>query len=144
MTPLAALTVIAGLLLLAVATGLLLRFRRGEERRLPDADRALDPGDFGLDAFGTGATIVQFSTVYCARCPQVRRRIADLLGGRRAVAFAHIDVTHDAPLVAKHELRQTPTVLLLDGAGIPRARFSGTITGAELSQALERVVGGDR
>ena len=63
----------------AAAIGLAWRSRTGRVRTVRDASRAADgtatsttaSRDLGVatEAFGDAATLVQFSTAYCSRCP---------------------------------------------------------------------------
>jgi len=71
-----ALAVAALVLVLAVVLGFVLRSREGRTRTGGSLHvRAEDiPG--GL---ATGATLVQFSTELCARCPQVRRLLGSVV-----------------------------------------------------------------
>jgi len=137
MPHLIALALVVGLLVAATGAGLLLRRRTGRVRESASA-AAIDPADFGIAGLGERGTVVQFSTEYCARCPGVQRQITGLLRARDAVSFAHVDVTHQPQLVKKYGLLQTPTVLLIDAAGHPRARLSGALTRGTLETAINR------
>lgn len=141
MTPSSALALIAVLAAAAVMLGWLLTRREGRVLALkPSA--AIDPREFGGDRLGSAATVVQFSTVYCTRCPAVRRTISALVGDRPGVEFLHVDVTGQPELASKYRLAQTPTVLVLDGNGVARSRLSGTIDRAALSTELDATIGG--
>lgn len=142
MSPGTALAVVGALLAAAIVTGLLLQRRRAHVRD-ESSPGALDPADFGLSEFAPRGTFVQFSTAYCQRCPSVRRAIAQLVDGRSGVSFVHVDVTHDLKTATKYKLRQTPSILLIDGAGHPTKRLAGAITREDLTQALTTLVGSD-
>ena len=150
MTPIAALAAILSLLLLAAIAGALLR-RRSPRVVTPGPDARVDLDDFaefgdlaapGTPTSGGRGTVVQFSTEYCARCPGVRRTLSALVEDRRALQFVHVDVTHRPDLAKKYGLLQTPTVLLIDAIGTPRARLSGPLSRAVLSDALNTLTGG--
>ncbi|MBO1901367.1 thioredoxin family protein [Leucobacter weissii] len=146
MTPIAALGLVLALLAVAAVVGWLLA-RRGPRVRALDAGdggEGIDPHEFGAEEFGLTGTVVQFSTVYCTRCPATRRTISQLVEHRPGVDFVHVDVTDQPDLASKYRLTQTPTVLILDGAGVARTRLSGTIDRATLTRELDTTIGGTR
>lgn len=141
MTPPVALAAVLALLALASVLGAFLK-RRGGRVREVDSGARIDPVDFGATEFGADGSVVQFSTEYCARCPGVRRQLSELVRDRAALTFLHVDVTDDPGLARKYGLLQTPTVLLIDGSGAPRAHLSGPLSRATLTHALENFTGG--
>ncbi|RLP83018.1 thioredoxin [Mycetocola lacteus] len=140
MSPLTGLAFLAGLVVLSLVIGLVLRARNGRITH-PTADDRLDPGLFGVDALGPAATVVQFSTEVCARCPGTKRLLTALTEEREGVNFVHVDVTHNPALASRFNLLQTPTVLVLDGAGRTSARLSGTIARESMIAELDAVQG---
>ncbi|WP_296192046.1 thioredoxin family protein [uncultured Microbacterium sp.] len=136
MDPLVAAVVVLGVLAVATALGLVLRARRGRVTREERTDAPeITPDVIGTRLGGT-ATLVQFSTEYCARCPGVRRALTSLAAGRPGVVHAEVDLTHRPDLTKQFDVRQTPTVLVVDPSGRVRARFHGDAhpqrVGAEL------------
>lgn len=134
MSPAFALGVVAALLVLAVIAGAVLRRREGLRRAAGGVD--LRPADAGLDAFGARATLVQFSTETCARCPQVRRMLSAYARQHADVVHGEIDLTGRPDLAARYRVLQTPTTFLVDGSGAVRARFHGVPQRQALSEAL--------
>jgi thiol-disulfide isomerase/thioredoxin len=135
-----ALGVIAALLVIAALAGMLLARRSGRVRRTGSA-QPIDPADFGGGPFGTAGTIIQFSTVYCSRCPSVRRLISQAVESRAGVEFIHVDVTDRPELSSRYRLTQTPTVLILDGSGAPRSRLAGAFSRETLHGGIESTIG---
>ncbi|MDR2999220.1 MAG: thioredoxin family protein, partial [Microbacterium sp.] len=121
MTPLAALAAVGVLVVLAVVAGLVWRARDG--RRRAGRGETVDAADAG--ALGSRATLVQFSTEMCARCPQVRRMLGQVAADHEGVLHADVDLTHRTDLATKYRVLQTPTTFLVDGDGTVRARFNG-------------------
>lgn len=159
MNPLIALAVIGGLVGLAAVAGVLWSRRGATVTTVTTVDAGrdirrserLDPATLvaasgsaasGEEArLGETATIVQFSTVYCTRCPATHRLIAELAADRQGVEVLHLDVTEAPDLVAEYRLRQTPTVLIVDAEGATRARLSGAISRADLTAKLAALEG---
>lgn len=140
---------IAGAVLvsLLLLTGILavVQVRRSRLTRRYDAasgpTERVDPAELGVSKLGDRATIVQFSTEFCARCPSVRRVISELVAGTVSVDFVHVDLTHRPQLASKYRLLQTPTVLILDDAGVPRSRLSGAITRDRIAHEVRALTG---
>lgn len=120
-----ALIAITVLLAVTVAVGLLLRWRQSRpQRHIPH--EVIEPRRLGADALGDTATLLQFSTETCNRCPGVHRMLAGIADARTGVRHLDIDLTH-RPDIAKHfHILQTPTTLVLDRDGVVRTRFGGT------------------
>ncbi len=92
------------------------------------------------EAFGTRATLVQFSTPTCARCPGTRRQLDALAAEHDGVARLEIDVADRTEIATRYNVLQTPTVLLVDADGDVRTRFGGPPRPDELSAALAAVL----
>lgn len=139
------------LLAASTAIGLLWKARTGRaEATAPGAPpaivRAADLADPASDAvaptLGERATLLQFSTEFCARCPQTRTLLAGIADAADGVSAIDVDLGARPELARRFRVMQTPTVLLLDGAGVVRARIGGapdrrTIT-EQLALLLER------
>lgn len=138
MTSFAAIAALAALVLLATTLGLLTRLRDGRVRA-GSAARVL-PADVGVDGFGERATLLQFSTEFCAPCRPTRRLLAGTAAGRPGVAHLEIDLTRQPLLADRFRILQTPTTLLLDSTGAVRARIGGTPREAALLSTLDSVL----
>ncbi len=134
MHPLAALAVVAALVVATTAIGLVWRAGQGRIRR-PAADAArLD----GVD-LAPGATLVQFSSAYCAPCRATARVLGELAAARQGVAHVELDVAERPELAARFRVLQTPTTLVLDPEGRIRARIAGAVRRLELAAELDRL-----
>lgn len=145
-----------GLPLVATAIGLLARSRAGRVRTVPGSPLGAGAGaepvattaaTLGLagHALGADVTLVQFSTEYCSRCPGVARSLtalADDLDGD--IRHVEIDLTHDAALADRFDVRQTPTVLVLDAAGRTAGRIAGVPRADELRALIDDLTGRNR
>ncbi|WP_344047611.1 thioredoxin family protein, partial [Microbacterium terricola] len=113
MTLVSALVALAVLLAATVALGVFVQWRQGRPRHHIDHE-AIQPERLGADGLGETATLLQFSTELCARCPGVHRTLAAIADGRDGVRHLDVDLTH-RPDIAKHfHVLQTPTTLILD------------------------------
>jgi thiol-disulfide isomerase/thioredoxin len=72
---------------------------------------------------GRQATLVQFSTAFCAPCRPTRQILAQVAGMADGVTHVEIDAAARLDLVRRLRINSTPTVLVLgpDGAVVKRA-----------------------
>lgn len=88
------------------------------------AGLALSGEDVG-HPLGDRATLVQFSSAFCAPCRATRRVLADVAGMTQGVAHVEIDAESRLDLVRQLNVLRTPTVLVLAGDGTIVRRASG-------------------
>lgn len=120
-----ALISVAALVVVATAAGLLWRRRDGRARAIDSAE-VIDPRRLGADGLGEEATLLQFSTEMCARCPGVHRMLSEVADARDGVRHLDVDLTHRPDIAQHFRVLQTPTTLVLDRRGVVRTRFGGT------------------
>jgi thiol-disulfide isomerase/thioredoxin len=138
--PLLALALVIALAAGALIAGVVGRFRSGRARTARTSERA-DLAELGVAQPGSAASIVQFSTEYCAKCPGVRRALEAVVQGDEEVVFAEYDLTHRPDVAARHRVLQTPTVVVFDATGIETARFSGAVRTPAVSRVLDELKG---
>lgn len=113
----------------ATAFGLWRRRRDGRLRATPLSPRDPAPAPEVLTALGvqagTPATLLQFSSAFCAPCRAVRRVCADV--AKAVDGVRHVEVDAESHLEAVRELGiwRTPTVLIVDRGGRVVHRASG-------------------
>jgi thiol-disulfide isomerase/thioredoxin len=118
--------VAAAVLAAATVAGLLWRRRDGRltaGRRGPVAI-ALSAAQLG-HPLGARATLLQFSSSFCAPCRAARQLLADVARRQPGVAHIELDVDSHLALARRHDIRRTPTVFVLDGQGRLIQRGSG-------------------
>ena len=162
MTVIPAVAVLVGVLVLATVLGLVLRARTGRATTVGARTADGRSGRTGrspartstrtastlpsaadiapTEAFGARATLVQFSTPTCARCPGTARQLDALAARHDGVERVEIDLTRHPDLASRFNVLQTPTVLLLDGDRSVRTRFGGPPRPPELAAALDTVL----
>lgn len=142
MTLLAALIGLAALLVVTVVIGAVVKWRQGRPQRA-NPDEVVDPARLGADRLGERATLLQFSTEFCARCPGVHRTLSAVAEKEDGVLHLDVDLTH-RPDIAKHfHVLQTPTTLILDRNGVIQTRFGGAPRRDVVELELARVTGED-
>jgi thiol-disulfide isomerase/thioredoxin len=92
---------------------------------------------------GERATLVQFSTAFCAPCRATRRILADVAGMVDGVVHTEIDAEAHLDLVRALGVRRTPTVLVLGPDGRIVKRASGQPRKADVIAALGDAVAAD-
>nr|WP_179435432.1 thioredoxin family protein [Microbacterium pseudoresistens] len=111
--------------------------RDGRRRRIhPDRAVTVRADDLAPAALAPRATLVQFSTEFCTRCPQVRRVLADWTAPIEGVSAVEIDLTRRTDLASRYGILATPTVFLVDEDGVVRSRFHGIPARTALDEAL--------
>lgn len=122
---------------LAASTVLGLLYRRYDGRvRVHDAtDRADVLAALGALP-GERATLLQFSSAFCAPCRATRRVLAGVAEELDGVRHVEVDAESHLALVRELGVLKTPTTLVLDARGRESFRASGQPTRAAVLQAL--------
>ena len=113
--------VAAAVLVLAAAGGFAWQRRDG---RLKQARQRMTVADLG-QPLGARATLLQFSSSFCAPCRAARQLLADVADHSDGVAHLEIDVADRLDLVRRLDVRRTPTVFVLGPQGQITRRASG-------------------
>jgi thiol-disulfide isomerase/thioredoxin len=95
----------------------------------------LTPAELGLP-LGQRATLVQFSTAFCAPCRATRRILAEVAGMVDGVEHVEIDAESHLDLVRRLDIRRTPTVLVVGPDGRVAKRASGQPRKADVIAAV--------
>ena len=151
----AGLIVLVVVLVLATGAGFLLRRRQGRFTTVtqtsprdtiaqaspsspPSAD-VLTAADLGAP-LGERATLVQFSTEFCANCPATRRLLTQVAAEQDGVEFVEVDAADRMDLTRRLNVLATPTVLVLRPDGAIASRASGQQRKAEVLTAVGDVL----
>ncbi len=129
----------------SLAAGLTWRRRNGTIRGLtPDGSEltarelAITSAELGVP-LGAKATLVQFSTAFCAPCRATRRLLTEVAGMTTGVTHVEIDAESRMDLVRSLGVRRTPTVFVLGPDGRIAKRASGQPRKADVIAALGEV-----
>ena len=135
---------LAAALLAATLLGVAMRRRAGQFRPPSPGTPAKPAGALTEADLGAGlgrqATLVQFSTAFCAPCRPTRQilaQVADMVDG---VTHVEIDAAARLDLVQRLRINSTPTVLVLDSDGAIVKRATGLPRKADVIAALGPVV----
>ena len=118
---------VAAVLALATVGGLALRGRAGRLAASPrsTARHPLLTGAELGQPLGSRATLLQFSSSFCAPCRAARQLLADVAARDTGVTHVEIDVADRLDLVRLLDVRRTPTVFVLGPHGQVTRRASG-------------------
>ena len=129
---------------LAAAFGLFRALRDGRFRgtrviaggQEASGPKALADGEISL---GARATLLQFSSAFCAPCRATRRVLGEVAAMVPGVAHVEIDAEHRLDLVRRLGVLRTPTTLVLDASGREISRAGGAPTKQQVLASLGRL-----
>ncbi|WP_436959214.1 thioredoxin family protein [Streptomyces sp. SudanB182_2057] len=104
-----------------------------------DDGRRIGAAELGAE-LGERATLVQFSSAFCAPCRATRRVLGEVAGLVPGVTHVEIDAEAHLDLVRALEIVKTPTVLVLDAGGRVVRRAIGQPRKADVIAALGEAV----
>lgn len=104
-----------------------------------DDGKRLGAPELGQE-LGERATLVQFSSAFCAPCRATRRVLAEVAAMVPGVAHVEIDAERRLELVRALDVLRTPTVLVLDADGRIVRRATGQPRKADVIAALGQAV----
>lgn len=111
----------------------------GGEQTSYDAPASLLAGT-ALDAQrGEKATLLQFSSAFCAPCRATRRVLADVAEVVPGVVHVEVDAEEHLELVRRLGVLRTPTTLVLDRDGAEVTRAAGAPRKEQVLSALAQV-----
>ena len=132
----------SGILILAAIAVLLAVFgvwRRVSDGRMRAGSRTdvprLSPAEVGGE-LGDKATLVQFTSAFCAPCRATRRILGEVAQMIPGVKHVDLDVEQHLDLARELNISRTPTVLVLDADGAIVRRASGQPRKADVIAAL--------
>ena len=85
---------------------------------------------------GERATLVQFSSAFCAPCRATKRILGDVADVVPGVVHVEIDAEHHLEVVRRLGILRTPTTLILDASGREVSRAAGAPRKEQVLSAL--------
>ena len=124
------------------------RFRGTHQIRDAEEPQTAEPAQDSLLAdtpwateLGERATLLQFSSAFCAPCRTTRHVLADVAARNDGVTHLEIDAEHHLDLVRRLGIMRTPTTLVLDAQGREHTRASGAPRREQVQAALASLQG---
>ncbi len=140
MQPSLVVVVLVGLVAAATALGFLWKSQQGRVHHVSGSTVVKAKDVPGVRRFGSGATLLQFSTEVCAPCRATHTVLDGIASELPSVTHVDLDVTHRPDLAAQFHIMQTPTTLILDRRGVVRARIGGAPRLDSLRAELNRIL----
>ena len=127
--------VVAGVVLSVLKAWIDGRFRGKSEDDVERVTAAEVGGELG-----ERATLLQFSSAFCAPCRATRRTLAEVEGMVDGVRHVELDAESHLELVRRLDILRTPTTLILDGTGAVVKRASGAPRKPDVIAALAAAI----
>ncbi len=91
------------------------------------------------EELGERATLLQFSSAFCAPCRATRRVLGEVTALVEGVAHVEIDAEHHLEATRTRGVLRTPTTIVLDASGAEVTRATGAPSRDQVLTALARV-----
>ena len=88
------------------------------------------------EQLGERATLLQFSSAFCAPCRATRRVLGEVTGLVDGVAHIEVDAEHHLAATRAFNILRTPTTVVLDATGTEVTRATGAPTRAQVLAAV--------
>lgn len=111
------------------------RFREAREHGVETGESVL-AGTPWQDELGERATLLQFSSAFCAPCRTTRVVLADVAAGQSGVAHVEVDAEQHLDVVRRLDILRTPTTVVLDAHGREVVRAAGAPTKEQVLRSL--------
>jgi thiol-disulfide isomerase/thioredoxin len=145
LTALTGLAVAVAVMLAATVLGVWWRRQQGRVRQVSGPPVADPPGAeptaphlsaLGVEP-GPSATLLQFSSAFCAPCRATRLTCQQVADQVAAVRYIEVDAEHRLDQVRALGVWRTPTVFVIDAAGRIVSRITGQPTRAQVMAAVD-------
>ena len=130
---------LVALLVTATAFGFWRKYNEGKTR--VDSQHALVTARELGHPLGRRATLLQFSSAFCAPCRTTKVVLSKTASAVEGVTHIEIDAEAHLELVRRLDIRKTPTTLILDSQGIVTNRAVGVPRHEELLAVLAKAAG---
>lgn len=128
--------ILLAVLVLTAVLGLVHRARDGKVRDVTPDDSLRAVLDELGEAPGERATLLQFSSAFCAPCRATRRVLGEVTELVAGVAHVEVDAEQHLDVVRRLGILKTPTTLVLDAGVREVKRASGQPRKADVLAAL--------
>jgi thiol-disulfide isomerase/thioredoxin len=128
--------------ILALASGYGFYFRARSGRLKTTSKKGSATGTSGITAvemgneFGSVATLLQFSSAFCAPCRTTKVLLGEVAKAEEGVVHVVLDAESHLELVRRLKIISTPTTLILDSNGVEVGRAVGAPRREQVAAAL--------
>jgi len=141
--------IVLGLALAAsLALGVWYQRANGRFRDTSAAEAAIDGERLSAEQIGAPlgerATLVQFSSAFCAPCRATRALLTDVASGLEGVEAIEVDAESHLDLVRELDVMRTPTTFVLDARGMVVTRAAGLPKRDQVLRVLSAIPGVSR
>ncbi len=112
--------------------------RKTQAQEVDSVDR-VSAADIGGE-LGERATLLQFSSAFCAPCRATRRTLAEVEAMVDGVRHVELDAEKHLELLRRLDILRTPTTLVLDSTGAIVKRASGAPRKPDVIAALATAI----
>lgn len=102
----------------------------------PAAPGSVLAGTPWVDQLGERATLLQFSSAFCAPCRMARQILSGVAQADPTIAHVEVDAEQHLELVRRLGVMRTPTTLILDRHGAEVVRAAGAPTRQQVLSAV--------
>lgn len=139
-TPVNNLLILIGILALASGYGFYFRARSGRlkattKKGVTEVISCITPVEMGAE-FGSVATLLQFSSAFCAPCRATKVLLGEVAKEHPGVVHVVLDAESHLELVRRLKIISTPTTLILDPSGVEVGRAVGAPRREQVAAAL--------
>ena len=116
-----------------------------DEQAVPESQPVVDSvlaGTQWADDLGERATLLQFSSAFCAPCRVTRRILDEVAQMTPGVVHLEVDAEHHLDVVRRLGILRTPTTLVLSSEGREVTRATGAPTKQQVLSAIARAYAG--
>lgn len=136
------LILVAAVVLIAIAAGLIWKATTGRAKRISAGEQidlkeiAAVKNGVPVTSFGKRVTFLQFSSETCSQCVQTARVFRDLELHSDDILHIEVDITNRLELARKFHILQTPTTLVLDHTGRVTSRIGGAAKASTIQDEI--------
>jgi len=130
------LIVVIAVLAVSAVVGLMWRSRQGRVRGTPGRSDSSLPQMVREQLAPEGLTLVMLSSPVCARCPQVRKILDEVVAEQPGLTRIVLDLVEHDELPDALGVRSTPTTIAFDWTGHELFRVVGVPRRAELLDGI--------
>lgn len=129
---------IALLLIGASIFGVIHQKNKGKIKTVAKTSQQIPIGSIGTE-LGDKATLLQFSSAFCAPCRATRTLLSQVVKDFPGIKHVEVDAEANLELVRELKVKSTPTTLILNSAGVEISRAVGAPRKSDVIATLNAI-----